>query len=315
MIFTDFNPQDAAQLQSMSRIWIAALGPSLAASANFFHNNTRSTTGLDQTGALLLNQDDPIGFVLASALHNPASAPPLGWIDALAVDPAFQGHGTGSALLAWAEAWLTARGCGRARLGGSLRPFAPGLPVEAGCEPFFTRRGYLRAAVPFEWDVARRLSDYDLTPVHPDGPAELTPLAPGQQADLLMFLEREFPGRWLFEAQEHFREGRPPSDYLLIRTPDGVAGFCQITLEDSQRPIERFYMHGLPRPWGQFGPLGVGRAARGRGYGGFLIDAAARHLRSRGVDGCLIDWTTLLGLYGKFGFKPYRQYVSLLKEL
>ncbi len=50
------------------------------------------------------------------------------------------------------------------------------------------------------------------------------------------------------------------------------------------------------------------------GFGGALLDAALRHLSDRRVRGCVIDWTGLVDFYAKFGFKPYRQYVVLIKS-
>jgi len=73
-------------------------------------------------------------------------------------------------------------------------------------------------------------------------------------------------------------------------------------------------MHRLPKPWGQLGPIGVSKDARGKGYGGALLDAGLRYLRDQGVRGCVIDWTDLVDFYGKFGFKPYREYAILAKD-
>ncbi len=146
-------------------------------------------------------------------------------------------------------------------------------------------------------------------------PGEVRPAQPGEEDALLAFFQREFPGRWRFEFQEHLRGGGRISDYLILLTDAGVEGFCQLTFEDSLRPLDRFFMHGLPRPWGQLGPIGVSKACRGRGYGAALLDAGLRRLRDAGVDGCVIDWTSLLDFYGKFGFRPYRQYEMLVKQV
>ena len=137
----------------------------------------------------------------------------------------------------------------------------------------------------------------------------------GEEHLLLEFLCHEYPGRWEFEAQEFVSNGGRASDYLLLRVNGDVQGFCQLTLADSGRPIERFYPQRLPQPWGQYGPLGLSKAVRGQGLGGYLIDAAACHMQSLGVDGCVIDWTSLVELYGKFGFKIYNQYISLFKTI
>jgi len=314
MKLQDFDLTSDVHHRLAAALWTAACGPELAISPHLVAFNTRPVTGATQAGQLALRDGEPVGFVLTSALRTATDE--SGWIDALAVRPDAQGQGIGSALLAWAEEWLRAQGSRRVTLGGSLRPFVPGLPASAGdaVRTFFQHRGYAQEGA--VWDVARDLADYLPAPGVPTDVA-LRPVRAGEEALLLDFLAREFPGRWHFEAQEFLREGGRPDDWLLLWPSHGEAplGFCQITLEDSLRPMERFYPQQLPRPWGQYGPLGVAQAARGRGYGAAIVDGAARHLRALGVRGCVIDWTDLVAFYGQFGFKPYRQYLMLAKTL
>jgi len=266
-----------------------------------------------------MQDGQPAGFVVASALPaSPDVSPPqFGWIDAVAVSPAFQRQGIGSMLLAWAEAWLAQQGCTHAGLGGSLRPFTPGLPVELDVGVFFDKRGYQgRTWGSVDWDVAHDLDQYQITDTkYPISNASIRVAQSGDEDAMLAFFQHSFPGRWRFEFLEFLREGGRRSDYLLLWTERGVDGFARLTFEDSERPIERFYMHRLPRPWGQLGPIGVSDDWRGKGYGGALLDAGLRRLRECGVRGCVIDWTSLLDFYGKFGFKPYRQYAMLVKAL
>lgn len=298
-----------------AEIWNAAAGLNLAVRPSFVDYNTQPMPGLAQEGRLALVDGQPAGVVLASAVVLEGSFRGQAWVDVLAVTPQYQRRGIGSALLAWAEEWLASQGVSAVRLGGSLNPFAAGLPVELNTQDFFLKLGYEAAAQPFEWDVARSLQEYQ--PVYPDPlpGADLRPLQAGQEEELITFLKREFPGRWQYEVENFFRIGGRASDFMVLRTEIGVDGFCWMTFADSARPLDRFYMHDLPKPWGQLGPLGVGKGCRGKGYGGALIDAAARHLQSRGIDGSLIDWTSLLGLYAKFGYQPCRQYQVLRKTL
>lgn len=319
MVF-QLEPFDVAATATVAAIWTAACGRDLAISPGFVEYNTRPTTGATLAGQLAMHDEQPVGFVLASALPgDPATSPPeVGWIDAVAVLPAFQRQGIGSALLWWAEGWLAGQGCTHCRLGASLRPFAPGLPVQLGTEAVFHAWGYgERSQSSTVWDVARDLSDYGSRsgqlPLASD--IRILLARPGQEEALLAFLLREFPGRWRFEYQELVREGERLSDIMLLWTGRGVDGFCRMTTENSRRPIERFYMHRLPRPWGQLGPIGVSLDCRGRGYGAALLDAAIMYLKGAGVRGCVIDWTSLLGFYSSFGFEPYRKYVVLLKQL
>lgn len=300
-------------------IWNAATTPSLAISRRLVEYNVRPSTGAVREGRMAVDAGVPIGFVIATALPNDSatSNPEVGWVEILAVRPEAQGRGAGSALLAWAESWLCDQGCVRARLGGGLRPFAPGLAVELNNEPFFSRRGYrLRQGSGYEWDMATDLAAYvGLPSATRTESAILQAAEAGDQGAILAFLQREFPNRWRYEFEEFLRDGGRMSDYVLLWSGRGVDGFARLTLMDSERPIERFYMNDLPRPWGQLGPIGVSRDTRGQGYGGALLDAGLCRLRDLGARGCVIDWTDLVGFYGKFGFRPYRKYAMLVKDL
>lgn len=314
---TPFDSANARRLAAATAIWNAACGPDLAIGQRAMAYNTEPIPGGAQVGVLALLAGAPAGFALASAFHgDPAvTAPEQGWVDAIAVLPAQQRQGAGGALLAWAERWLLGQGCTSFRLGAGLRPFAPGLPSGLRSDRFFANRGYAAQTDSGRvWDMARDLRDYVAPPnVRRGLPCAVRPAQPGDEDMLLAFLAREFPGRWHFECQEHLRGGGRLADYLLLLTEAGVEGFCQLTFEDSLRPLDRFFMHRLPRPWGQLGPIGVGVARRGGGYGAVLLDAGLRHLRAAGVAGCVIDWTDLPDFYGKFGFQRYRQYEMLVK--
>ncbi len=313
-----FDFVDSGQLAATAAIWNAACGPNLAITERAMAYDTGPVTGGIRAGQIAVEEGRPVGFVVASTLKGDASVSPpeAGWVDAIAVAPAQQRHGIGTALMDWAEAWLGEQGCRRFRLGGSIRPFSAGLPVELRDEAFFNRRGYVgRPEHERSWDVALDLRDY----VTPESARKATglqarPARPGEEDALLAFLRREYPGRWRFEAEEHLRDDGRVSDYVLLWSERGVDGFCQLTYKDSRRPLDRFFPHGLPRPWGQLGSVGVSWDRHGKGYGAVMMDAALGHLRDAGVRGCVIDWTSIVDFYGKFGFKPFREYWMLAKD-
>jgi len=306
---------DSTHTDAIAGLWTAACGPNLAASRRLAAHNTQTIPGLVQAGRFAWQNDEPIGCVLTSVFTGePAIAPPdLGWIDAIAVLPDTQRQGMGTALLAWATTWLAEQGCRTVRLGGSLHPFAPGLPVELETAGFFAQQGF--ATTGTVWDVAADLAAYTPPPSLREVDAAARPAQPGQEGALLDFLAREFSGRWQFESEHFLRAGGRLSDFMLLWTERGVDGFCWLTFEDSpQRPIERFYPYRLARPWGQLGPIGISSDRRGEGFGAALLDAGLRRLHNNGVNGCVIDWTGHLEFYGKFGFEPYREYACLEKR-
>ena len=308
-------PFTRAHVAEAIRIWNAAFHADYPINERFLSYNMIPATGEMIEGRVAMNNGEPVGFVLACAMtENLPSI--LGWVSAIAVHPSAQRQGIGTELLTWAEDWLKENGCKRIRIGGNLRPFLPGLPYPMRENAvFFKRRGYQSPShQPYEYDIARSLKDYQSIYPKP-ARADLAPMQRGEEHLLIDFLHREYPGRWEFEAREFVKNGGRASDFLLLWVHNEVEGFCRLTLADSERPIERFYPQRLPQPWGQFGPLGLSKAVRGQGLGGYLIDAAAIHMQSLGVNGCVIDWTSLVELYGKFGFRIYNQYLSLFKMI
>jgi predicted N-acetyltransferase YhbS len=313
MQLISFDPTNLQHRDALVGIWNAASGADLAINARLVEYNTRTPTGAKQAGQIAMSAGQPIGFVLASALpSDPQTSPPeIGWIDAIAVAPGYQRQGIGSDLLDWGEGWLRAQGAARARLGGGLHPFVPGLPLELENSGYFKMRGYAQQRE--VWDVARDLNDL----TQASSPTNSLP-RPAQSNDtdrLCEFFRHEFPGRWRYEFDEFLRERGQIADYMLLHTSNRITGFARLTSENSERPIERFFPQRLPRPWGQIGPIGVGAKLRGQGLGRALLEGSLCELKKRGVRGCVIDWTDQIGFYGKFGFKPYRGYRILNKTL
>ncbi|MGC9399979.1 MAG: GNAT family N-acetyltransferase [Anaerolineae bacterium] len=305
-------------ITTLTHLWNVSCGPEFTVTEAFLRYNLRPTTGGLQEGRIVYHGQTPVGFVLASALPEvPETLYPVtpGWIDALVVAPEAQYKGFGTQLLLWAEAWLAAQEVERIFVAGSLRSFMPGVPESfSHTRRFFTNHGYTVEGR--SWDVARDLGEGPSFRRYP--PQELAPIRPATPDDLEAlrdFFARAFPGRWRFEVEEFLREGGRIADILILEQDERVEGFCWITREDSLRPLDRFYMHRLPKPWGQLGPIGVSESVRGQGWGGRLLQAGLTHLADHGVRGCVIDWTELLDFYGKFGFEPYHCYHMMTKQL
>jgi len=317
---------DERDREAMAQVWNGACGEDWAISERFVAHNLRPSAGVERRVWLVRRADgEAAGFIIASRLGGEPDVAPesLGWINAIAVAPAEQGRGIGRRLLTAAEDWLRGLGCKQVRLGGSVRPFTPGLPVDpppaTGSLDAFASLGYLPEldGEPLEqiWDVGADLARYQPPPEMGEVAGAVHPAAPGQEGPLIDFLKREFPGRWRYDAEEFLDDGGRISDFMLLWTATGVEGFCQLTFDDSVRPLERYYPYDLPKPWGQLGPIGVSEGVRGQGFGLAVVDAGLRRLHNNGVNGCVIDWTEYLDFYAKFGFQPRRTYQKLIKRL
>jgi len=312
-----FDLSSVNLVETLTTIWNQATTPGLSVSTRHFEFNSIPFTGVISEGRVVYFQDMPIGFVAASAMPDHPMGGKTGWIDAIAVLPEYRNRGAGSLLCSWAEDWLIEEGCKVISLGASPHTMMPGFPEELGDPSFFVERGFsLDKENAFMWDVARDLGDGEPISRHPfPQPNPVRQAAPGDEDALLEFLKREFPGGWLYEFQEFMKIGGDIRDYFIVCLDGKVEGFAWITLEHSARPLDRFHHGDLPRPWGQLGPIGVSEGVRKYGYGGLVLQAGLEYLRSQGVRGCIIDWTGIIGFYGKYGFKPYRKYYAMAKNL
>ena len=331
-----FDANDLQHLDWAVDLWNDATGNELPLSRRFLQFNLTEDAGVVRGGRMAVVAGRPAGFVLCSAHPGASDAmrAGVGWLDAIAVAPSLQRRGIGSALLHWAENWLAAQGRdpsaaaggvdsndsdgpnrpGRIVVGGGLRPYTPGPLADTPAVPFFLANGYEFGDDAYEWDVARSLSDYQPPPLR-EVAASARPAQPGQEEQLLAFLAREFPGRWHWLAERFLAEGGRISDYMLLWTQEGVQGACRLTFEDSRWPIDRFHPYGLMRPWAQLGSIGISAHLRGQGLGLTLLDAGLRRLHNGGINGCVIDWTTLLDFYAICGFSPFRKWAQLRRTL
>ena len=177
----------------------------------------------------------------------------------LAVHPAHRRRGVATQLLRDAYA-RGARVVGAE--GGNY--FTPGAPVAlAG---FFERFGH---------KTAETQNLIAVTPSVSEGPGR----ADGAMRErVLDFVRRQFGEIWFFEAQ------RAESIHYIEHNNE-IAGFAANDANNK----------GL----GFFGPTGVAKDLRGRGYGAQLLRASLGDMRERGYDHAIIPWTDALDFYAK----------------
>jgi len=210
-------------------------------------------------------------------------------------------------LVADAKRTLHNRGVNKIVFGADSRHFWPGCPSECGgiCG-FLMVEGFEDGGEAH--DLERDLTDYKLPYDLPDG-YEYRPLATEDDiVALRVFLENEFPGRWLHDTMDKVGvEG--PSCVVAAFEGAKVVGFALIQHWEHKQPIGGAVWHvSMGDNWGSLGPIGVAQDLRGKGLGHGVLGAALLHLKGLGVRKCIIDWTTLDDFYGRHGFEVTRVY-------
>lgn len=328
--FRAYRLDDAAEVVAL---WNnTALKASFPLSERLWRQQTEGDPDFEPQDVTLVYAEDGAlaGFVLTKSWRGKAITPELapyfeplktrGFIAALAVGEAYQRQGLGRALVQKAEAQLQGAGATQIWPGANIRHFFPGVPVELPeVETFFHKLGY-QTGSPDETDLRRSDLDKWTPPPTPQavtqGDYSFGQGQEGEQAAILAFMRRAFPGRWFYEAELFFRQGGSPKDITLLKHRNGtIEGFLMNYHRDSTVIGPTIYWSTLLDPsFGGIGPLGVSKEVRGLGLGLFLVAAGVEYLLSKGVTDCVIDWTTLVDFYGKLGFLPWKQYKRMHKE-
>ncbi len=208
---------------------------------------------------------------------------------------------------------LTDRGASRLVFGQDNNHFFPGCPKDfPKLKEFLEIEGFTDHGT--QVDMERDLSDFSYSASAIPGD-RVEVLSKGAIMELEGFLQREFPGRWHHDTLLKVRQDGPECVAVLY-CGQRIEGFALIQDSSNRYPIGgAVWQEDLGPNWGSLGPIGVSKAVRGSGRGGFLLGSALQILKDRGCRQTIIDWTTLTEFYGKFGFEVSRSYESMSLKL
>jgi GNAT superfamily N-acetyltransferase len=301
--------------EAVVTLWNDSLGEQFPMDLRLWRQNVDDDPHYDVGGLFLAGSEgEPLrGHVFARVARVPMGGQPInakrGWINSLMVAPSARRTGLGTQLLTAAQAWLRQRGVEEILLGGDPGHFFPGLPVHStDAIAFFEARGYQRHGDP-GYDVMRDISDFEMPEtvgrvLARNVAFRFSECTSRNVPALFEFLQKTFPGRWLYETQMRVEAERSPQDIQILSIGSRVVGFAHTFHSGSQRLGPSVYWRGLLKPaWGGLGPIGVAEDVRKSGLGFALLCKSIERLRGLGVHKMAIDWTTLLKFYGAAGLE------------
>jgi predicted N-acetyltransferase YhbS len=300
-------------------LWNASFGPEFPLTGPLWRQNTYNDPSFRPSDVILARDENGglQGFALAKLLRDAVNHPGErldkyaghGYIAALAVRPESQRSGIGGALLAKAESYLAENGANHFYLGESFRHFLPGIPANyPPALSFFSQAGYTIGITEADLDGPLDPAAYEPA-IAAARQVTFRQGQPGEEAALLGFLNRAFPGRWHYDTRLFLEQGGRIEDAtLVLDLQDQIQGFL-LSYKPGDKIIGpgRYWLTDRP-DWGGIGPLGLSKELRGLGAGLGVVGAGMRHLHQNGLKFARIDWTTLLDFYGRLGFQPALTY-------
>ncbi len=308
----DFRACDHAALTAMLNRFMPE---QFAISQSIFEKHTVGSPLFDWGSSIAITDDsnEPVAFVaVKKSAGRLYKGPDIDCAHITAL--AFSEANAGVDAMAQVKTILRNRGASKLVFGQDNFHIFPGCPQEAkNLDLFLMVEGFEKGSECH--DLQRDLTDFHYTV--PDGIiGEFRPLKEADRESMLVFFDENFPSRWRYDVLQCIsNEGISQCVFGLL--VDGkVQGFALLQDEHTRVPIGGgVWNQSLGSHWGSLGPIGIASSLRGRGLGGALLGTALNELKQRGVKECIIDWTTLVDFYAKFGFVPTRTYASMSLSL
>lgn len=302
-------------LSNCLELWNDVTPSPFQISEKLFHQNVVTQSSFDLKASLMIYEaSDLVGFILIKTWRD--GVPWLvetvrqAHISLLCVDPKRRRQGYGRLLVSHAISMLKAQGIERLELGKELYTFLPGLP-ECFHEytPFFTEMGFTDAGITY--DMIRNIDAYTTSlPLKREGLI----VRRAKRYDfkrIEQFLANEFPGRWHHEFICYRDKGGSGKEFIIALENQKVVAFCRLNGPDSiEQGHNVNWSLGFKRLHG-IGPLGVAGTERGRGLGYLITAFAFNEAVQAQADAVVIDWTSKVSFYEKFGFRIWQTYRSM----
>lgn len=207
------------RLEELVELWNKELAIDFPMRKELFIQNSFTDVNVSYEGSYIAvdDQDHVIGFVVAKRWQETIDVkmdPKRGWIQVLLIDSAHRGKGLGTKLLKRAEEQLKGNGVEEMQLGGDPFHYFSGIPDQyKDAQKLAEKHGYTKRVDTY--DLINHLDKkYDL-PV--DKSVAFSILKKEEEDDLISFLERCFPGRWVYETMKYFEMNGDGREFVVVK--------------------------------------------------------------------------------------------------
>jgi len=283
----------------------------------FYRNVINCINVCDEASFVAVDDNQVVGFIVAKTwneIYKVNGYEDTGWISILYVRKSYRNCSIGTTLLTMSEDALKSLGKSTINLGKDPNNFFPGIPSQyTSSIHWFEKRGY--TLVRDTYDLMNEVDNHTQLIKLPEIQYEIQYLTNGYYHKTMEFMERNFPGRWSYELYDYRHRGGTGREYLILIDKGDVIGFCRVN--DHNTAIINYNMTwvGSFKKPGGIGPLGIDSNYRGQNLGFYIVAYATNELIQKNVSNIVIDWTSLISFYQKFGFSVWKTYRYAFKSI
>lgn len=269
---------------------------------------------------VVYNEDEMVAFIISKIWQDEFEIPgysEIGWISLMLVDPKYRNKGIGTKLLGLAETEFKKNGKTLINLGKDYLNFFPGLPVDLkNSVDWFVKRGFSRSYDTF--DLIKNIKGHSLNKLSlKNKNIEYRIASIKDKYELLAFIKKNWPGRWLKESIDYFENGGSGEEYVIGLDNQKICAFAKIGYPNTNINLISYSLTWRNRfdALGGIGPLGVDSAYRHQNLGYDIVSFANNVLLDNNVSNIIIDWTGLLDFYRHMEFEVFKSYYYMSKKL
>ena len=321
--YLKFNQLEKEEVLNLRNLWNDELGFIFPITEELFNRNTYLTNGfLLDCSYVAMFDNIPVGFII-SKVWNTTKVDGLyentGWISLIYVSKKYRKQGIGSKLISLVESDFKDLGISKINLGKDYQNFFPGLPKDLKEHlDWFTKRGY--TALYETNDLVNLNLNQNLLNLEfkSDNKYDIRLCTKDDFPELIRFMEKNFPGRWLVELKDYIKNNGTGCEFVVcVNNKKRICGFCKIGSYKTPIELISFSLTWRDRflRLGGIGPLGVDSDFRRQNIAYNMIVFSVNYLKSIGSNALIIDWTNLISFYRKFGFEIWKTYIYIEKNL
>lgn len=294
-------------------MWNSEYGNIYPISQELFERNLQNA--YDDATLVALSDGKAVGFIIGKIWQDEYKIEAydnVGWISLIFVHSDYRKRGIGSNLLKQVESEFELLNKSTINIGRDYSDFFPGLPMELKDSlEWFIHRGYDNQGITHDLVCKNK----EKMPIINSNYVFRTATINDKNA-IMEFLHNNWPGRWTKEILDYWNCGGTGRECVICLDGDKVCAFAKLGYPNTnEQQISnsltwRKHFNAL----GGIGPLGVDKEYRGRHLGYDIVASAKNILIDAGVSDIIIDWTSLMDFYHKFGFEEWKSYYYLTKK-